>query len=153
MHYCQARPGVSGTVAQVGENGFGLRALFDDGGSGGVCDRPFDRLLIGRSSIRILGTYIGRQDTGQGRPFRFILNHSKTTERILIEAETKSPSLIPVSLCQSVANITLNTCTCQAANRNVSPTRGIMGSHTYQNPSPFLLSSTAVPSQQKILGR
>jgi len=25
----------------VGENRFGLRSLFDDGGSGAVCDRPF----------------------------------------------------------------------------------------------------------------
>ena len=78
-HYCQAIPGVWGTVAQVGENGLGLRSLFDDGGSGAVCDRSFDRLLIGRISIRLLGTYIGRQDTGKGRPFRFILNHFKTT--------------------------------------------------------------------------
>jgi hypothetical protein len=38
-HYCQAIPGVSGTVAQVGENGFGSRSLFDDGGNGAVCDR------------------------------------------------------------------------------------------------------------------
>jgi len=41
----EARPGVSGTVARVGENGVGSRSLFDDRGSGAVCDRPFDRLL------------------------------------------------------------------------------------------------------------
>jgi hypothetical protein len=40
-HYCQAIPGFSGTVARVGENGVGLRSLFDDGGSGAVCDRSF----------------------------------------------------------------------------------------------------------------
>jgi hypothetical protein len=41
VHYCQAIPGVSGTVARVGENGFGARWLFGNGGSGAVCDRPF----------------------------------------------------------------------------------------------------------------
>ncbi len=41
MHYCQAIAGVLGTVARVGENGFGLRWLFGNGGSGGVCDRAF----------------------------------------------------------------------------------------------------------------
>ncbi|MEG4032179.1 MULTISPECIES: hypothetical protein, partial [unclassified Microcoleus] len=34
----QARPGVSGKVAQVGENGFGLRSLLGNGGSGAVWD-------------------------------------------------------------------------------------------------------------------
>jgi hypothetical protein len=29
----------------VGENGVGSRSLFNDRGSGAVCDRPFDRLL------------------------------------------------------------------------------------------------------------
>jgi hypothetical protein len=29
----------------VGENGVRSRSLFDDRGSGAVCDRPFDRLL------------------------------------------------------------------------------------------------------------
>ncbi|MEG5171298.1 hypothetical protein QUB25_03850 [Microcoleus sp. B3-D7] len=38
MHYCPAIPGVSGTVAHVGENSFGLRALFGNGGSGAVWD-------------------------------------------------------------------------------------------------------------------
>jgi hypothetical protein len=41
VHYCEAIPGISGTVAQVGENRSGLRSLFDDGGSGAVCDRAF----------------------------------------------------------------------------------------------------------------
>jgi len=41
VHYYQAIPGVSGTVAHVGENGFGSRSLFGNGGSGAVCDRPF----------------------------------------------------------------------------------------------------------------
>ncbi|MEG4942167.1 hypothetical protein [Microcoleus sp. F4-D5] len=31
-------PEFSGTLAQVGENGFGSRSLFDDGGSGAVWD-------------------------------------------------------------------------------------------------------------------
>jgi hypothetical protein len=41
VHYSEAIPGVLGTVADVGENGVGLRSLFDDGGSGAVCDRSF----------------------------------------------------------------------------------------------------------------
>ncbi|MEG4446594.1 hypothetical protein QUB47_33150 [Microcoleus sp. AT9_B5] len=41
VHYCQAIPSCSGTVAQVGENGFGVRSLFGNGGSGAVCDRAF----------------------------------------------------------------------------------------------------------------
>ena len=41
VHYCQARPGVSGTFAQVGENGVRSRWLFGNGGSRAVCDRPF----------------------------------------------------------------------------------------------------------------
>jgi len=40
-HYCQAIPGVLGTVAQVGEKGVRSRWLFGNGGSGAVCDRPF----------------------------------------------------------------------------------------------------------------
>ena len=48
VHYCQAIPGVSGTVAQVGENGFGLRSLFGNGGSGAVCDRS----LVGMNRLR-----------------------------------------------------------------------------------------------------
>ena len=37
----KAIPSFSGTVAHVGENGFGLRSLFGNGGSGAVCDRAF----------------------------------------------------------------------------------------------------------------
>ena len=48
VHCCQAIPGVSGTVAQVGENGFGARWLFGNGGSGAVCDRP----LVGMNRYR-----------------------------------------------------------------------------------------------------
>ncbi len=55
MHYCQAIPGVSGTVAQVGENRFGLRSLFDDGGSGAVGDRPFVGMNRHRSEKPLQG--------------------------------------------------------------------------------------------------
>ncbi len=55
MHYCQAIPGVSGTVAQVGENRFGLRSLFDDGGSGAVCDRPLGGMNRHRSEKPVQG--------------------------------------------------------------------------------------------------
>jgi hypothetical protein len=48
VHYCQAIPGFSGTVARVGENGFRSRWLFDDGGSGAVCDR----LIVGMNRHR-----------------------------------------------------------------------------------------------------
>jgi hypothetical protein len=48
VHYCQAIPSFSGTVADVGENRFRSRSLFDDGGSGGVCDRP----LVGMNRHR-----------------------------------------------------------------------------------------------------
>ncbi len=49
VHYCQARPDFSGTVAQVGENRFGLRSLFDDdGGSRAVGDRSF----VGMNRLR-----------------------------------------------------------------------------------------------------
>jgi len=34
----EARPGFSGTFAHVGENGFGVRWLFGNGGSGAVWD-------------------------------------------------------------------------------------------------------------------
>ncbi|MEP6543708.1 hypothetical protein NDI47_16355 [Microcoleus vaginatus GB1-A2] len=37
----------------MGENGFGLRSLFDDGGSGAVCDRPF--IGINRYVRSVLG--------------------------------------------------------------------------------------------------
>jgi hypothetical protein len=48
VHYCQAIRGVSGTVAQVGENRFGSRWLFGNGGSGVVCDRSF----VGMNRLR-----------------------------------------------------------------------------------------------------
>ena len=40
-----AKPWFSGTVAEVGENGVRSRSVFNDGGSGAVCNYPFDRLL------------------------------------------------------------------------------------------------------------
>jgi hypothetical protein len=50
VDYCQAIPGVSGTVAQVGKMGSECdRSLFDDGGSGAVCDRSLVRMNRHRS--------------------------------------------------------------------------------------------------------
>ncbi|MEG4942170.1 hypothetical protein [Microcoleus sp. F4-D5] len=55
VHYCQARPAVSGTVARVGENGVRSHLGFDDGGSGAVCDRPF--IGINRYVRSVLGDF------------------------------------------------------------------------------------------------
>jgi len=57
VHYCQAIPGVSGTVAQVGENRFGLRWLFGNGGSGAVCDRSFVGMNRHRSEKPLPGEF------------------------------------------------------------------------------------------------
>jgi hypothetical protein len=54
-HYCQAIPGVSGTVADVGENGVGARWLFGNGGSGAVCDRAFVAMNRHRSEKPVQG--------------------------------------------------------------------------------------------------
>ena len=55
MHYCQAIPGFSGTVAHVGENRLRSRSLFDDGGSGAVCDRSFVGMNRHRSEKPLQG--------------------------------------------------------------------------------------------------
>ncbi len=55
VHYCQAIPAVSGTVAQVGEKGVGLRSLFGNGGSGAVGDRSFVAMNRHRSEKPLQG--------------------------------------------------------------------------------------------------
>ena len=48
-------PGFSGTVARVGENSLRSRSLFDDGGSGAVCDRSFVGMKRHRSEKQLQG--------------------------------------------------------------------------------------------------
>jgi hypothetical protein len=55
VHYCQAIPGVSGTVAHVGEKGVRSRSLFGNGGSGAVCDRSFVGMNRHRSEKPLQG--------------------------------------------------------------------------------------------------